>query len=82
MLFNAPNWHLKELEPIGPRARYSPIIRTGPMAFAASDRTGAERMSSSSIYDRRVSDPNQLIHNRRRALGAAQMRPDRGQRNL
>src|SRR5690349_17284961 len=36
----------------------------------------------SGIYDRRVSGPNQLIHNRRRPLGAAQMRPDRGQRNL
>jgi len=36
----------------------------------------------SGIDDRRVGGPNQLIHNRRRRLSAAQMRPDRGQRHL
>lgn len=45
-------------------------------------RNGAGRVPWSGIYDRRVSGPNQLIHDRRRPLGAAQMRPDRGQRNL
>src|SRR6266851_4108273 len=39
-------------------------------------------MLSAAIYDRRVSGPNQVIHNRRRPLGAAQMRPDGGERNL